>query len=392
MIFLIGISYIASRNRPIAKILITGYIFRSAFVFFDDLVLGISKGSDGYGWNFMAQSWAKIGLDEIFYNLETGPNLYKVFMALMYYLFGNSTLMIQMVNAFFGTLVVLVVWRLARILNAEEKSAYRAAWIVAVFPSTILHSGMLLREVAVTLPLTIGVYYLANWHKDRKVKDAILAGLALMLSMAFHSGGFAVILALSIWVTGSWIKTFLKGQIRMFLRNTVALILVSLVVVFAAGTGWGMKSFSRIETADFNTLTRTQQFAAIGRTAYLEDLHAETSADLALQLPVRFVYFLFAPFPWMIDGLRDLIGFADSILFFGLICMIFLRRRIISKNANSVLVIAVFLAMAFTFSLGVSNYGTAFRHRNKMLPMLIAVSAVVMFKQKQMREPRKILL
>ena len=33
-----------------------------------------------------------------------------------------------------------------------------------------------------------------------------LAGVALLVSMAFHSGAFAVVLALTAWVAGSWVK------------------------------------------------------------------------------------------------------------------------------------------------------------------------------------------
>lgn len=373
----VAIAMIARHYRRVAAPLIVGFVARSTFAFCDDLYWGLSREGDGLWWDFWARAWADQGMREILSHIDTGHELYKVYMALLYYYVGHSPLMIQVLNAFFGTLIIVVVWNLARFLGARARSALQAAWIIALFPSMILHSGMLLREVMITLPLIVGVYQLAVWHRYRRPNNAVKSGGAFLVSMAFHSGAFAMILALTVWLAGSWIKALASGRGRLLLRNSAALALCVGVVAFATNTGWGMSKFRRLEIRDLSSLAKEQDYGAKDRTAYLEDLRADNLAALAIQSPVRVVYFLFAPFPWMISGVRDVIGFADGLLFMVLSWTLLRGREVLRRNPTALLVVALLTAMTFTFALGVSNYGTAFRHRSKMLPMLVAVAAFV---------------
>jgi hypothetical protein len=374
---------VAARHRRIARPLFVGFLARALFAFVDNLYWGLSRGGDGRWWDYWAAAWANRGLVEVFSHITTGHDLYKFLMALLYYFVGRSSLMIQVINAFLGTLVILYAWKLATIVGGDDRTARRAAWVVALFPSIILHSGMLLREVAVTLPLTVGVYHLAAWHRRRRSSNAVCAAAALLTSMAFHSGAFAVILALTVWVAGSWVRAVVLRRPRLVLRTSAALVLAGAVVVFAAETGWGMEKFRAIDMSDLGSLSRTQEHAARGRTAYLQDLRANTLPELFLQSPVRAAYFLFAPFPWMTSGVRDAIGLVDALLFLWLGVRLLRGKKLLRENPTALMVVALFAAMAFTFALGVSNYGTAFRHRNKMLPMLVAVAVSLPLARRQ---------
>ena len=76
----------------------------------------------------------------------------------------------------------------------------------------------------------------------------------------------------------------------------------------------------------------------------------------------------------MLSTPSDVVGVADSAFFFLLFLRIWRRRREFTGRRDRILLLAVFAAMALTFAIGVSNYGTALRHRNKMLPLLMAVA------------------
>lgn len=377
LFFVLGLallSVVALKNRPVAKPLMAGFLARGAFVFADVTVLRYSSTMDGAGWDLHARYMAQRGLDHILGELETGHNLFKGWMALLYSVFGHSSAMVQMINATLGALVVVLVWRIALLLNGDEKASLIAAWVVALNPSAILHSGLLLREVAVTFPLIVGVYHLVVWHRGRSLKNAAYAGVALMVSMAFHSGTYAVLVGLALWSLGSWVRALLSGRLRLLAKNTVALALVGSAVAFAANTGWGMQKFSQVETDDADALTASLRHQSAGRTAYLDDLEANTPMDLVTQAPLRVTYFLFAPFPWMLQTSRDALGVIDALLFLWLVGRLVRYHEFPRRNASALLVVAVFSVMALTFAMGVSNYGTAMRHRAKMLPMLIAVS------------------
>ena len=200
----------------------------------------------------------------------------------------------------------------------------------------------------------------------------LAAFLALIVSMSFHSGGFAVLLFGGMWLIGNWFRSILTGQFRSLGRNTAALALGVAVVGVVLASGYGLQKFNGLESGDIDALTDRQEGFAHGRAAYLEDLHAGSPVDLLWQTPIRMVYFLFAPFPWMISTGSDAFGLIDSAIFALLTIHALRHRRALAGNPRIVLVLGVFGAMAMVFAIGVSNYGTALRHRNKMLPLLIA--------------------
>ena len=117
-----------------------------------------------------------------------------------------------------------------------------------------------------------------------------------------------------------------------------------------------------------------QDGISLGRAVYLSDLRANSPAELVWQSPIRLTYFLFAPFPWMVAEVSDIFGLVDSALFFYLVARVVRRRKGLPDRPATVLALGVFAAMAVVVALGVSNYGTALRHRNKMLPLLLAAS------------------
>lgn len=368
---LVIVAIVAMRNRPLAGPLLVGFFLRAALAVVDALVRELPGHSDSLHFDFFAYYWARSGFAATLGHIQTGADLYTWVIAVFYSLFGRSTLMMQGVNVLFGTLIILLVARLASLLGRDAARGVRAAWIVAVFPSCLYFSAVLLREIAVTFPLCLGVLYLARWYHERKSTQMIAAVASLLASMAFHSGSVAVFLVVGIWLVINWVRTIVKG-FRGFGRSTLALVLGIVTVVAVFSSGFGMDKFQHVEKGGITQLTREQEDFAQGRTAYLPDLHPDSDLDLTWQTPLRLVYFLFAPFPWMIRAVPDIVGIIDSGLFFGLFVRIWRQRRLVAKRRDAVLVLAAFGALATTFAVGVSNYGTATRHRNKMLPLLIA--------------------
>ena len=90
------------------------------------------------------------------------------------------------------------------------------------------------------------------------------------------------------------------------------------------------------------------------------------------QLPVRLFYFLGAPFPWQLERLSDVWGLVDGAVFL-YVCWTIVRNSI--KGAQKQDIYRMLLVVAFAaivaFSAATSNYGTAFRHRAKFVPVLL---------------------
>lgn len=377
LVALIVALWLAVRITEITGPLLVGFVLRATLAIVDAVVVRLPGAADGVGWDRVAALYARNGLDGALEHIGTGHDLYIWCMGVLYATFGRSALMIQSINVLLGTIVVVAVYRLSSDLGADRVASRRIAWLTAVFPSLIFFSSVLLREVAVSLPLLFSVVYLVRWYRDRSVFSAMLALMYLLISMAFHSGGLAVLLFAGIWLIGTWLRAMLAGRFETLLRNSVALILGLAVVGLVLASGFGQQKFHGLETGDISVLSERQEGFAQGRTAYLGDLHATSTLDLLWQTPIRLVYFLFAPFPWMLETGSDAFGVIDSLLFVALVARVIRNRKTVAGNPLTLMTLGVFAAMAIVFAIGVSNYGTALRHRNKMLPLLIAAAGSI---------------
>lgn len=365
---------IAARNRAIAGPLVIGFGCRAAIAIVDAYLFRFPGQDDGEAFDYVGYYWAKDGVVGTFQHIVTGAHLYTWLCSFFYALFGRSRLMMQALNVLFGTLIVLNVARLNEVIGNDRRLAQRAAWLTAIFPSLVFFSAAMLREVAVAYPLSLGVLYLVCWHRDRKHRHMVAAVLSLLASMAFHSGVFAILLIGGLWLVGGWLRSVSVGRLRNFGKNSLALLAGIAAILFVLGSGFGMEKFQHVESGDVQELSQAQINFAHGRTAYLEDLHADGPADVVWQAPIRITYFLFSPFPWMLSTGSDVVGLVDSCFFLALFWRLWTHRRAVLGQPQALMVLGCFSAMALTFAIGVSNYGTAHRHRNKMLPLLVGVA------------------
>jgi 4-amino-4-deoxy-L-arabinose transferase-like glycosyltransferase len=109
--------------------------------------------------------------------------LYALVMAAVYGIFGASFLAMRLVEAVAGTLLCLLIYRLAR-LNSPLHVAQLALILAAVFPHFLVLVGLLYPTNIFTLFLALAVYFiLMEWrvHKKRHlVFSGVFAGLAAL--------------------------------------------------------------------------------------------------------------------------------------------------------------------------------------------------------------------
>mgnify|MGYP001455787764 CR=1 FL=1 len=100
--------------------------------------------------------------------------------------------------------------------------------------------------------------------------------------------------------------------------------------------------------------------------------------DVVVKGPIRVLYFLFAPFPWMIRDVVDLLGLIDSCLYAYFIMIMWRMRHTIKQDFPTLSLAIALIAIVFVFGLAVGNYGTAIRHRAKIvvIPIVLAMGYV----------------
>lgn len=368
------VAAVAIRHPGAAMPLVIGFLARCSVALFDSEVYRLPGQDDAIRYDYFAYYWSRNGVMGTLEYVKTGAALYTWIASVLYAVFERSRLMMQGINVLFGSLMVFYVWRLATLINDNSRLALWAGWFAALFPSLVFFSSIMLREVVVAFPLLFGVYHLTKWHRYRQNIDIALAVAGLVVSMAFHSGGVAVLFGGVIWIFGNWLRSIVRAEYSELGRSTLALLAAVAVVAAVMSTGFGMNKFHAVTSGELDDLSAQQDLFARGRTAYLDDLRAEQPIDLVWQAPIRLTYFLFAPFPWMITAAFDVVGLLDSCFFLALSWRTWRSRRWLARHPQALMVLGVFAAMAITFALAVSNYGTAMRHRSKMLPLFIAAA------------------
>ena len=101
---------------------------------------------------------------------------------------------------------------------------------------------------------------------------------------------------------------------------------------------------------------------------------AENPIELIYKIPIRAIYFIFAPFPWDISEVKHIFGLIDGLLFIYLSFLILKNIKFIWNNFTLRVIFLILIAYIVVFAVGVGNFGTGIRHRSKFVFMFILLA------------------
>ena len=308
------------RTRPVV---VVAYLIRMVMAYVHAYVVPLPDSQfDAIRFERMAWTWARDG--QCFDDFTTGSLLYSWIGSCVYLVVGRKALVLQLANCFVGALIVLVGMRTARLLPHVRSYDRKAGWAIALYPSLVLYSAIMMREAAVVFCFAVSAYFLTRWASGDGYRYAVWAILWVAVSQLFHTGMVAAtvtVVAVVMYVT---IRENWRGLARIHIRVQDAQITVASLVLagtliglgaLALSTGFGVDKLQQLTEvgADFvEVLGGWQQHVARGRASYLGSLQPDSWLDVLVQTPVRLAYFLGAPFAWMVAGVRDLWGFLDG--------------------------------------------------------------------------------
>ncbi len=365
----------AGADERVAAALLTAFALRALLALVDHYVMRLpDTGIDTVWYEQTGWAWAQAGLGYVLAHIQPGARLYVWMIAMLYAVAGRSPLLVQALNVLLGSLVVWVTYRTSEALWGGG-NAVRAAWVIAIFPTTVLYSCITLREVATVYPFMLGTLGLVHWAKSHRFRDLLGCLLGLAVAVGFNTGILAAMAVVCVIMLLHWLSS-LRSRDATAVRATIAVILVVAVVGFVLASGWGLSKFGSLSKLSLAKLARMQERLARGRTAYLQGVTPRSVVDLAWQVPLRVVHFLFAPFLWMRLVPKDALALLDSALMLGLAVTLWRSWRHIVSQPAARGVALVLLALVVAFALGVSNYGTAIRHRSKLVPLAATLLCV----------------
>lgn len=273
-------------------------------------------------------------------------------------------------------IIAYVLYEIIKILsNGNKKSAINGVIILSVFPIDILYSSVLLREQTIIMFMILSFLFLLRYIKNGVFFEFLISVLFHSLGVLFHSG-ILFLLAVHLYVL-----IFYKKRIKVIrykILKTVSLGFFGIILFNLLGRlpkFAFMKDIFNIEYLNHVVVGRFLASTGTGRTAYLMNLMPSNLMDFVLYLPIRIAYFLFAPFIWMLGGAGDLFVLLDGFFYLILIILAFKRLKILENKIKKAIIL-YFFAFVVVFGIGTTNYGTAMRHRHKILWLITAVAVL----------------
>lgn len=319
-------------------------------------------------------------------DMSVSGNLYAYLLSLIYRIFGAQIIIAEYFNILLAMWAIVLVKDILYTLPINQKSRIIGFLIMALGPNYILLSPITLRESVIIFLITASLWNFTQWWNKQGLKHIGLAMALSIFGATFHSGAIAMAIAYGL------IIIFFDQDHCVFKVNykTIVMgIVVSLCFVVVSYTIGDMIfiKFQRIN----DILDIGQEVAyAEGGSAYLDNQISESIPDLILNTPIRILYFVGSPVPWQWRGVNDILAFLFSTLIY-LCAIIYLIKalRLDGKNKNLIIMLLIMaLSSAAIFAWGVSNAGTALRHREKFISIYVVMLAVGMNETKIIRNDK----
>jgi hypothetical protein len=366
------------KEKGYYKLIVLGYILRLFALLWD--IYGRSiyylphSGSDTEG--FYAQGMLIANNLELFGTLSMGA--YANLLGLFFYLFGDQRILAQFLNTLVGLGILVAVFKILNLLEIEERIKKIILVLITFFPQAIIFSGILLRENLVSFGTIMMTYYLIKWYKKPSFQNVILSFVFLLVAVYFHSGVVGAFIPLA------FMFAFYKHNTRSFKIDIKApfLLGVFLVIGIYSSIMYGDVIFNKFGNAD---LTSEEFYQSMGAdveagSQYLQGLTYNSFYDVLLYSPLKMFYFLYSPVPLDWRGMMDIITFfLDSLVYFIISIYVLRYSKSLTKDKPLVIILLLLLIIVlFTFAYGTIAAGTAVRHRNKFLAILLVIWAIVM--------------
>lgn len=362
LIFTILLRYGFDRNFQI--LLILGFLFRLFFMFWSeycsDIFLLPNSGADEFTYYYNAMS-----------NLVKGKEFtgYAQLFSIQAQIFGLSKLYGKFINILFSISGIVILRNILTLLEIPSAVKTKTIAFACFLPNYAILSALLLRESIIAFLIAVSAYFLICWWKHGGIWY-ILVSLLVSISAAWlHSGMIAYTLGIICIIVSA--RRISNGhELHVLNIRTIVLSVIATAVVMILLMNLDLEITRYFHGADsLEDIVVIADAYEEGGSAYNPNVVSnESTLGFIINTPFRMFFFLFAPVPWNWRNITDVVAFLFSALFY---VYVFLKTIpcIFRKKAFS-LDEALFLIALLTlmmFGWGVSNSGTALRHRDKMV-------------------------
>lgn len=319
----------------------------------------------------IANWWRGLSDTQFSSRLQVGYEYLNGFFIL---LLGDTRFGPAVLNLFVGVWTCLIVHAIGTRCFSERVGRV-AAVLTAVFPSMVLWSILNIRDALAT---------------------ALISGLILLAIRAYGRVRGRDVL---IFLIGAFLLTTLRDYMGILLVAGLTLGYAAaarpgrLMSTFVMGTLLSLVVFFMLERLDilgadviedpFSSAAALRQglqqdfTGGMAGSAFGQGIDTSTFGGAIRYLPLGLVYFLFAPFPWAVSSVLQLITLPEVLLWYALVpfTLIGLRDSFRRDYPATLLIVGVLALSVSSYALVEGTFGTAYRHRAQFLPLFFVFAA-----------------
>lgn len=301
------------------------------------------------------------------FEFVVGSQLYTSILALGYSVAGPSQFFGEETSILAFTLSCVVLVRLMDLLNIER---HRIACILlfGLLPSTALFTSITMREAWEILFFMFSVYSLLRFRLYAEPLALIGGVISALLMGGLHNGLIVYALAMVPYalLVSVGVRTSFSLQ-RILGVGLTALVVASLGAAVFTHSLPNAPALDRLTQGDAVGYAAEYRMHSKqeARAAYGIKLDASSPLAFAASAPVVYIYYMLSPMPWQIRSGLDVYGALNAWL--QILLLIFALNAMRSRRTEAPLgihklLLSLYFAMSFLWSLGTINYGTAIRH------------------------------
>ena len=298
----------------------------------------------------------------------------------------RSATTIEVLNIFFNLLTNLNIYSILKNLKIKKQLLILLIFVSALSPISLIYRTGVLRESVIIMFISYSLKYFITFMISKKGNiEALKAFVMIGLGSIFHSG--------AIFITIGYLIALLSGKKN---QKIFQYLILGLGVI-----GFILFKDSLLEKVgggDVDAIIAANNYTSLkmAGSGYLQSVTTTSLGQIVAYLPLFIFYFMYSPTPDMFRGLLDIISFSlnSSIYLYFTFYGFYLYKKVgksltlTEKKIIRYLVISVIFTVA-VFSVGTRNAGTAIRHRDKIVPLLIVSFAIIKNRELLLRE-RKI--
>ncbi|MDQ4145286.1 MAG: hypothetical protein M3198_16400 [Actinomycetota bacterium] len=310
-------------------------------------------------------------------SLPPGKEGYYYVLATLYRIFGPQKAAGFALNAALAAALIPLVSDLTRIAFGTKAARYVPP-LAILPPSLFVLTSLLLKEAAVLFLIVTA----ANCaiRVARRASLPPLVGLAASLSLLFtFRGPVALAVAMGLLLGIALARRGVGG-----LTVATGAVVFLAVLIFALGLGYS--GYKAVTAANLETANNVRlELSTSAGSGFAPQTDVSTPQKAIAYLPLGLATFMLGPFPWHLEGGRQLLALPDVLVWWVLLLygLKGLRAAWGVSSRSLVLLLAPAFAVATLLSLTIGNFGTLLRERLQVMILVMPFIALGLSRRKK---------